>query len=136
LVVPIEVDLYMTGNPVPVRTFNATTNTNGQFTITGVPVGTYNVKVKSTQTLARVKLAQALIAGGNTINFGMLLEGDANNDNYVDLLDFGTLLLSYNKILGNPGYDPRADFNGDNEVDLLDFGLLLLNYNQPGEENP
>jgi hypothetical protein len=136
LVVPVQVDLYITGNATPIATFTTITNTNGQFTVTGVPVGTYNVKVKSPQTLARVKMTQALIAGGNTINFGMLLGGDANNDNSVDLLDFGALLLSYNKSPGNPGYDARADFNGDTDVDLLDFGLLLLNYNQSGEENP
>jgi hypothetical protein len=136
LIVPVKVELYTTGIPTPVATYNTSTNANGEFILTGVPLGTFNIKVKGSITLARVKLSQNLLAGNNSIDFGELLAGDANDDNYVDLLDFGTLLLSYNMVVGPPPYDANADFNGDDEVDLLDFGLLLLNYNQPGEENP
>ncbi|HEY6505430.1 MAG TPA: N,N-dimethylformamidase beta subunit family domain-containing protein [Chitinophagaceae bacterium] len=134
--VSVTVELYTTGNPTPVATFNTTTNTSGQFIVTGVPAGTFNIRVKSSHTLARVKTDQALLAGNNNIDFGILLEGDANNDNSVDLLDFSILLATYNKITGDTGYDARADFNGDEAVDLLDFSLLLLNYNVNGEENP
>jgi hypothetical protein len=134
--VPVKVELYTTGNPTPIETYTATTNNNGQFTITGVPTGTFNIKVKSSHTLARVLTDQVLVLPNNTINFGTLLEGDANDDNSVDLLDFSILLATYNKFLGNAGYDPRADFNNDDAVDLLDFSLLLPNYNLNGEENP
>lgn len=130
---PVKVELYVTGNPSPVATFNTTTNANGQFTVNGVALGTYNIKVKGIHTLARVKTSQTVTAGTNTIDFGELLEGDANNDNEIDLLDFGALLLSYDEITGNPNFNPNTDFNSDGVIDLLDFGMLLLNYNLVGE---
>ncbi|MBL7743632.1 MAG: DUF4082 domain-containing protein [Chitinophagaceae bacterium] len=135
-IVPIKVELYVTGNSTPVATYNTTTDNTGQFTITGLPVGTFNVKVKSSHTLARVKTGQVLVTGGNAISFGTLLEGDANNDNYVTAIDFSVLLNSYNKTIGDPGYDARADFNNDGFVTAIDFSLLLANYNQAGENNP
>jgi hypothetical protein len=134
--VPVKVELYTTGNPTPIETYTTTTDNNGQFIITGVPTGTFNIRVKNSHTLARVLTDQVLVLPNNTINFGTLLEGDANDDNSVDLLDFSILLATYNKFLGNAGYDLRADFNLDDAVDLLDFSLLLPNYNLNGEENP
>jgi hypothetical protein len=135
-VVPVQVDLYITGNPTPVATFNTTTNTSGQFTIIGVPLGTYNIKVKNSHTLARVKTGQILIAGSNSIDFGTLLEGDADNDNFITGADFSLLLNSFNKAMGDPGYDARTDFNNDSFVTGADFSLLLNNFNQAGENNP
>lgn len=134
--VPVVVELYVTGNPTAIATFTATTNTSGQFTISGVPVGTYNIKVKNSHTLARVKLSQALVAGGNSIDFGTLLEGDVNNDNFVTLSDLSLLINSYNKTLGDLGYDGRADLNNDNFVTLSDLSILINNYNTAGENNP
>jgi hypothetical protein len=134
--VPVTIELYITGNSTPVRTFAATTNVNGQFTISGVPVGTYNIAVKNSHTLRRVKLSQILVAGGNNIDFGTLLEGDVNNDNFVTLSDLSLLINSFNKTLGDSGYDARADLNNDNFVTLSDLSLLINNYNQAGENNP
>jgi hypothetical protein len=134
--VPITVELYVTGNPVPVETITTTTNINGQFTVSGVPVGTYNIAVKNSHTLKRVKLAQVLVAGGNNIDFGILLEGDVNNDNFVTLSDLSLLINSFNKTLGDSGYDARADLNNDNFVTLSDLSLLINNFNQAGEINP
>jgi hypothetical protein len=135
-VVPVTVELYVAGNPTPVATYTATTNTSGQFTVTGVPSGTFNIKVKSSHTLARVLLAQSLVIGGNAINFGTLLEGDVNNDNFVTLSDLSLLINSYNKTVGDSGYDARADLNNDNFVTLSDLSLLINNFNQAGENNP
>jgi hypothetical protein len=134
--VPLTVELYVTGKATPIITYTTTTDINGQFTISNVPAGMFNIGVKNAHTLKRVKLDQDLVAVGNAIDFGTLLEGDANNDNSVDLLDFSILLATYNKFIGDTGYDPRADFNGDDGVDLLDFSILLLNYNVYGDENP
>ena len=134
--VPVVVELYVTGRTLPVLSYTTTTDVNGHFTVSNVPVGNFNVAVKNIHALRSIKLNQNLITGGNTIDFGVLLEGDANNDNTVDLLDFSVLLSTYNKIVGDPGYDARADFNGDDVVDLLDFSILLPNYNTDGELNP
>ncbi|MBL7739314.1 MAG: DUF4082 domain-containing protein [Chitinophagaceae bacterium] len=135
-IVPIKVELYVTGNPTPVATYNTITDNTGQFTVTGLPIGTFNVKVKSSHTLARVRVGEVLAAGGNAINFGTLLEGDVNDNNFVTLPDLSLLINSFNKTAGDPGYDPRADLNNDGFVTLADLSLLINNFNLQGENNP
>ena len=49
---------------------------------------------------------------------GLLLEGDANNSNNVDAVDFSILKGTFGKSVGQPGYDGRADFNGDQVVNV------------------
>lgn len=135
-VVPIQVELYVSGNPTPIETFNTTTDNTGQFTITGVPTGTFNIRVKNAHTLARVLTGQTLVLPSNNFNFGTLIEGDVNNDNFVTLADLSLLINSFNKTVGDPGYDARADLNNDNFVTLADLSLLINNFNQAGENNP
>jgi hypothetical protein len=78
-------------------------------------------------------LTVTLAAGSNSHDMGTLLEGDANNDNYVMLLDFSILADAFGKCEGTTGYDARADFNGDNCIILLDFSLLASNFAQGGD---
>ncbi len=51
-------------------------------------------------------------------------EGDANQDQVVDIEDFTQLLTQF----GEVGFGLSADFNGDFNVDTYDFSLLLLNF--------
>ena len=64
-----------------------------------------------------------------------LKAGDTNNDNSVDIADFGVLVNAYNGDANIPGsgYDPAADFNYDGVVDIADFGILVNNYNLSGD---
>ena len=131
--VPLTVTLTIPGNSTPAYTFTPTTDTSGNFSVTGILPGTYDVRVKHSHTLRNLKTV-SLIAGTNTVNFGTLLEGDANNDNYVTLLDFSVLAASYAKCEGTTGYDARADFNLDTCITLLDFSLLATNYSKGGDQ--
>ena len=56
-------------------------------------------------------------------------DGDATNDNVVDIADLGLLVNAYgdNANITGSGYDVRADFNVDGMVDIADFGLLVKN---------
>ena len=84
-------------------------------------------------------LAQVVTVGSNggavTGLTVALPGGDANNDNVVDIGDFGILVGSYtsDKAVAGSGYDPSADFNGDGRVDIGDFGILVNNYNLSGD---
>lgn len=132
--IPLTVEFFEPGNnTTPAHTFNTTTDQNGNFNISNIPLGTFTVTVKNLHTLKRVKAGQVFVAGNNTVSFGTLLEGDANNDNLIDFVDFSALSLSYNKLSGDPGFNPNCDFNNDGIVDFLDFSILSLNYNQNGE---
>ncbi len=55
--------------------------------------------------------------------------GDLNKDGLVNAIDLLMLANSWNKSLGEPGYDPAADINGDNTVNVID--LLALAHDWP-----
>jgi hypothetical protein len=112
--------------------YDVTTDQNGMFTVSDVPPGTYNITVKSSHTLSTIKSGVTIMAGTNSVDFGTLLEGDANNDDSVTTIDLSILIRSFGKTVGDPGYDERADFNEDSYITSLDFSLLRKNYGQYG----
>ncbi|MFQ5342788.1 MAG: cohesin domain-containing protein, partial [Anaerolineae bacterium] len=130
--VPLSLSLTLSGESVPAYEFTPTTDESGTCTVSGIAPGTYQAQVKNGHTLQNTQTV-TLTAGANNIDFGTLREGDANNDNYVTLLDFSILATTFGKGQGAPGYDDRADFNGDGFVTLLDFSLLATNFGQAGD---
>ncbi len=134
--VDVTVDVYQPNDPnVPVYSFTPTAsyaNSAGTFTVTDMAAGTYLFVVKTSNTLQQVE-SVTLAAGNNTIDFGTLLGGDANNDNQVTINDFSLLATTFNLSAGESGYDPRADFNLDGQVNINDFSLLATNFNVSGE---
>ncbi len=133
--VPLTVKLYPPGGGDPAYEFSPTTDESGTFTVTGILPDTYAVLVKHSHTLQN-REDVALVLGPNPINLGELREGDADDDNCVDLVDFSILATTYALGQGDPGFDPRADFNGDGWITLLDFSLLVTNFGVCGEEPP
>ena len=100
----------------------------GSFTLPNVPSGTYDVWIKGAKNLA-VLLPSAAINGAVSLPNVTLPAGDADNNNAVNVLDFGILVNAY----GDPSsYDPTADFNFDGAVDMTDFGLLVMEYGKKG----
>jgi hypothetical protein len=115
-----------------VYTFTAVTDNNGNFSVPvdNVPNGTYTWRVKGTQNLSTsgsVALSHAL---NTAVEMGVQPAGDANNDNLVDVTDFGILQGTFGCTPGS--CDLRADFNGDGLVDITDFGLLHGNFGHLG----
>jgi hypothetical protein len=120
------------------------TDRSGFFTVTvaGMPSGTYAWRIKGAQYLANAGIVQLtsdrseqpnpsrLLAAN--IEAGMLKAGDANNDNLVNVFDFGIMRNSFGKTIGIPGYDPRADFTGDGIVNIFDFNLVKQNFGAMG----
>src|SRR5207237_6750654 len=94
------------------------TDQSGYFTITSeLALGVYAWRVKNPQTLANAGTT-TLVSGTNTIEMGALSEGDSNNDNCTNALDFSIMKITFDKTLGDPLYDARADFNGDNTISI------------------
>jgi Dockerin type I domain len=128
--VPVSVTLRITGGSTV--GYSATTDQSGFFTITtGLTPGTYAWRVKHDQTLANAGNT-VLVLGTNQVEMGLMLEGDANNDNCITTIDFNTVKVSFGKAQGDPGYDGRADFNGDNQVGAQDFNLQKPNFGSCG----
>jgi hypothetical protein len=103
------------------------TDENGAFTLPLVAPGVYDVRVKNLHTLANVKRGVQALSGLNTIAFGTLLEGDASDDNLIDILDFSLLRTFFGS------ESARADFNQDGIVDVVDFSLLRAHFGLSGD---
>jgi hypothetical protein len=110
------------------------TDSEGFFTVSvgSLVTGTYSWRVKDPKYLARAGQVTLTGAAVTDVEMGFMLVGDANDDNVVSSVDFSILKGTWNKMLGDPGYDPRADFNGDDVISISDFNLLKANYNRSG----
>jgi hypothetical protein len=136
--VPIDVTLYPAGSgSAAIRCEQWTDlmlDQNGVWTgvLTLCP-GTYDVSVKNAHTLTNKK-ANVAINGPTTIDMGTLREGDANDDNQVDIGDFSILVASYRQELGDPDFQDRTDFDEDDRVDIRDFVLLANHFAEAGDQ--
>ncbi|MEW5691778.1 MAG: lamin tail domain-containing protein [Candidatus Hydrogenedentota bacterium] len=110
------------------ETYIATTNAYGTFTITGVPANTYTLYAKESHHLRRIKLNVVVNSDTDIGLVGTLLAGDANNDNYINLLD-GSII----KIGMSTGYRADADIDGDNDNDQSDLQWVRRNFGDIGQ---
>jgi hypothetical protein len=133
--VPLTVSLTVAGNDTPTYQFTPISDENGIFTVPDITPGSYELRLKHSHTLQNMLLVD-LQAGSNNYDCSTLLEGDANNDNFVTLTDFSILSTTFGKCEGTMGYDERADFNEDDCIAILDFSLLAVNFGQGGDMAP
>ena len=134
-VVPLTVNFFTPGADVltaaPLYTRSLTTAKSGSTavaTATAIPSSTYDISAVTTTCLTNVKRGVVITAPLTALNLGTLLEGNANDDNIVNITDFGILAATYGK--STPDYDNRADFDGNGIINIADFGLLAANYGQ------
>lgn len=103
------------------------TNDSGEFVLSDLAPGLYDLRIKNPHTLANLKRAILVAPGLNTVSLGMLLEGDANDDNVIDIVDFSLLRAVFGT--GNM----NADFNQDGIVDVFDFSLFRSHFGLCGD---
>jgi peptide/nickel transport system substrate-binding protein len=138
-IVPLTIKLFAPGvnaptdvlSATPLYTYNLTTNKiGGKATaqIIGVNPGIFDISVFSPHCLINVKRNVSIFIPSLTVDLGVLLEGNANDDGKINIQDFGILALSYGKLIGEFGYDNRADFDRNGIINISDFGLLASNY--------
>ena len=115
-------------------TFNPQADVYGSFnvSITDLENGTYTWWVKGSRTLANAGTIE-LTGASLSQDMGILLAGDADNDNMVDMRDFNMMRNSFAKSVGQQGYDARADFNNDNVVNIADYTLIRKNFGLGGK---
>jgi len=103
------------------------TDAFGVFTTTlDVLGGTYEIGAKGAHTLESSRRDVVIGQGAQHVDFGVLLEGDANDDNEVGILDYSLLYTAFDSS------QPSSDFNQDGIVDVLDYSLLYTNYDRAG----
>lgn len=67
--------------------------------------------------------------GFDTVTFQVILDGDLNHDNWVDIFDIVTIAVAFGS---TPPTDPRADTNNDGTVDIFDLVYVALHYGEWG----
>jgi hypothetical protein len=93
-----------------------------------VQPGSYDISIGSAHTLINVKRNITISLTSYQVYLGTLLEGNANNNEVINIVDFSILAGAYNKNNGEPGYNAMADFDGNGRVSMADFSLLSGNY--------
>ncbi|MCS6776861.1 MAG: dockerin type I domain-containing protein [Chloroherpetonaceae bacterium] len=118
---------------LPTITRTVTPTASGAWSLTDVPIQHFTLWVKGPKWLANAVPLDAAAGDVTGVRVGTLLGGDANNDNFVDVLDLSALIESFDTSSGDPGWNNGvADFNCDGAVDVLDLDLLIRNFDLSG----
>lgn len=132
-VTQLNVTIYYAGTNTVYKSVDLATTDTGTFIVTEVDKSTWDIRVKASHTLANRKNGVTIVGNTQVFDFGTLLEGDADGNNRVSILDFSILATAYGKSAGDSGFDARADFNNNGRVEILDFSLLATNYLMQGD---
>jgi hypothetical protein len=130
-IVPLSVSLTPAGAGAA-TSCTPQTDADGLFSCVDIFPGSYSICAKHSRTLSNCR-ATNLTSGSNNVDFGLLRQGDADDNDCVQLLDFSILAGSFAHCSGDEDFDARADMNADGCVVLMDFSLLASNFGQCGD---
>lgn len=106
--------------------FEGSIDLGNQFT-----TGIYTVKVKADHYLRTLFTGIQTITNGQTVTFpsATLVNGDANNDNQINIMDYNLLLGCYSDLLPATDCDDyrklQTDLNDDGDVNQFDYNLFI-----------
>ncbi len=101
-----------------------TTSTYGSYSFTFRIYKNY--ARKGNYTVSATSQYQIINLTANTTKFEVILEGDVNGDDTVDIFDLVIVGLALGSEPSDPNWDPRADINGDDLVDIFDLVIVGL----------
>ncbi len=116
--------VYNTGTTTKIfEKTDVTTNASGvgSLTLTGVPAGNYDFRIKVGMYLINALINKPL-TNPLTLDFGELRAGELNGDNIINTADYQVLLVNWFKNTAS------ADINKDGIVNTSDFAWLSLNW--------
>jgi hypothetical protein len=135
--VPLTVRFFPPGadvlNDAPTQEFKlATTKSTAADMViceaAGVTPGTWDIAVLGDSTLTNVKRGVVISAPSVSVDLGTLLEGNANQDNTIDLDDCAVLSAAWLASKEQPQYDIRTDFDRNGLINAADLSLLAVNW--------
>jgi hypothetical protein len=121
---------------------------SGRFFLDQIPIGTYRVFVKVSTHLQGIVVGDTVSIDStrrrltfrwvapDTTSLDSLPAGDADDDNRINLADFGVLVRHFGDTSASPDWVAarKADFDGDGQVGFDDFLLLADNFGRIGME--
>ncbi len=122
------------GNGAATGPITTTIDESGFFTVPLQNHGLFTLTVKGEHSLSN-QLPAVTLPTTTTMDFGVLKEGDANNDDRIIGADYSLLVTAYGSKPGNSLWNARCDFNDDSQIGIADFQLLVHNYGQAGPQN-
>jgi len=135
--VPLTVRFFTPGadvlNNIPIYEFILTAERTATSNVaaceaTGIAPGNYDITVHGEVTLMNVKRNTVISTPRSSIDMGTLPEGDANQDNIVNIEDYAILSNCWMASQSQPEYDFRADFDRNGFVNSADLSLLTANW--------
>jgi len=131
--------IYDTGTATERGSYCVTTDSTGIFSLdlsTGgfsIASGNYDIKVKADNALSVKRLnIHFPLPAGVVIDFGELLLGDANGDDFITTPDFSFGVPSFNLCNPSANYRRYSDATHDNCVTVPDFSAGVPNFNKTG----
>ncbi|MCL0048335.1 hypothetical protein M1N20_02665 [Dehalococcoidia bacterium] len=137
--IPVTINFFEPGAAVlvdtPLRSFTVTTAKVDGRAVAQVSIapGTYDVTVASETTLINVRRNVEIAAPDLVVDMGTLLEGNANGDQVINMIDFSILAGSFGRHEGDVDFTKGADFDRNGAINMIDFSLLAGNF---GETSP
>ncbi|MFA7285707.1 MAG: hypothetical protein WC011_02575 [Candidatus Paceibacterota bacterium] len=118
--------LYVSLDGLNQKNFLTNSLSDGSYKIT-IPMtdlskGSYSLNIKYLNDTRISKLVKFIIGDSNknVENYPLVIQGDCNKDNLINLIDFSVMAFWYKK--DNP--PSCVDVNSDNVVNLIDFSIL------------
>lgn len=130
----IEIELLpwdTTGEPELL--LSAVGNSGTFSTLAASPSGSYDIRIRAPKALDVLLKLTEVTKNGADLGTIQLILGDLNGDNYIGSDDYLILNNTFDKGVGDSGYDPRADINGDDYVGTDDYLILNQNFDKTGD---
>lgn len=106
---------------------------DGIFALTGIPSGSYELHVESSKYLSNNLPVDATRGNVSDITT-LLLAGDSNDDDSIDVLDLDLFIQAFDSVEGDANWnDGTADVNYNGSVDVLDLDILIRNFDRMGD---
>ena len=125
-------EFRLAGTQTVISTALVPIGADGSFSVSAPSQALYEMAVKPSHWLRKRVVVDVTSGEASGVQIS-LTNGDCNNDNSVDLLDYFALSDSYNLSSSDVGFASNADLNGDLSVDLLDYFILSDNYLLEGD---
>lgn len=121
------------GETTPLHTLEVTLGAGGTLVFSSPVQGSYDLAIQGGNWLRRRVANVAIGPQGTDDLVAVLINGDVNGDNVVNLADFLALRGAFGTNTGDPTFVATADLNRDGTVNLLDFLLLRSSFGQSGD---
>jgi hypothetical protein len=125
--IPVTIEIRKFGTSTVVETHQVTPTSTGYYEFTTAQNGYYDLYAKASYRIGQT-ISYVYIASDMNVDFSLTANGDANNDDQINVLDLSILATNYGVTSGATG--EMGDFTGDGAVNVHDLSILAANYGQ------